>query len=82
MPITAAYADKPAASQTGTPDRQTAHSAATVIRLNAQASPREGRQSSRHGADIGDEGGVVGIGASLVSHEPAPQLIVFAIQQL
>lgn len=26
--------------------------------------PARGRQSSRHGADIGDEGGVVGIGAS------------------
>lgn len=70
------------ASQSGTPLRQTAHSASTASRLSAQTSPREGRHSSRQGADIGNECGVGDIRASLVTHEPAPQLIVFAIQQL
>ncbi len=74
--------DSMTANQAGTPLRQMAHSASTARTLSAQTSPREGRHSSRQGADIGDECSVGDIRASLVTHEPAPQLIVFAIQQL
>lgn len=79
-PASSAYADSNAASHSGAPLRHTAHTASATNTLNAQISQREGRHSSRQGANIGDECGVVSIGASLVSHEPAPQLIVFAIQ--
>ncbi len=79
-PANTAYADNDTASHGGTPLRHTAHTASATNTLNAQINQREGRHSSRQGANIGDECGVGGIGASLVSHEPAPQLIVFAIQ--
>lgn len=41
---------------------------------------REGRHSSRQGANTFDKGGLRGIRTGLVAHEPAPQLIVFARQ--
>ena len=49
--------------------------------ISAACSRREGRHSSRQLTDPFDQRGEFRIGTLLIAHEPAPELIVLAIQQ-
>ena len=60
----------------------TENAASRPRQSNAPISQREGRHSSRQLTDLLDEWCECVIGTLLVAHEPAPELIVLAIQQL
>lgn len=69
------------ATDRGRSDAMSDRTAPVLSRSSAVISQREGRHSSRHGADVLDQACEFGIGRRVVPHEPVPQPIVFSFQQ-
>ena len=65
----------------GMPDRNTETEASTPPDSKALITQREGRHSIRQLTDALDQHGECVIGTLLITHEPAPELIVFAVEQ-
>jgi len=69
------------ATLAGTSDASKETAPSTPSSISAAASTREGRHSMRQGAELFDQCPEFGIVGAFVSKDPAPEPIVFAIQQ-
>ena len=69
------------AAMRGISDASTAKDAAAASTSNVPISSRDGRHSRRQAADVLDERVECGIGCGVMAEEPAPELIVLAVQQ-
>ena len=65
----------------GIPDAIAENAASAPSAHIAPTTQYDGRHSSRQGADVIDQGLEFGIVGGIVTKEPAPEPIVFAIQQ-
>ena len=70
------------AAMRGISDASTENAAAKASSSNTAINHRDGRHSSWQGTDALDERVECGIGGDLMAKEPAPELIVLAVQQL
>lgn len=82
MPYPAAMIASGHANARGNSLESTAQADSNAISSCAPITQREGRHSSRQGADVLDQCDECGIGRGFIAEEPAPEPIVLAVQQL
>ena len=81
MPPSRAAAASIQAAAGGNPDTRTDNAPTGPINAKPATSQREGRHSSRQGADAFHKRLEIDIVRGFVSEEPAPEPIVLAVQQ-